>query len=133
MSPAPLMGEGPCEQSTGFLFAHDCGRPAAAACLKCGKRVCDMHLTALGSELLCATCAEDGEDDEGSDGDSDSDSGFSDDEDDPSYYYKDYGYYGPGSAWGRGGGHDPNDFTEADGESLRHEEDASFEEDLGGS
>jgi hypothetical protein len=132
---SPLF-EGPCQQSTGFLFSHDCGRPAAAACMKCGKRVCDMHLTALGTELVCSTCAEDDDDDEDEDEDGDHDSGDSDsdsgpDEDDPSYYYKDYGYYGPGSAWGRG--KDPNDFTEADGESLRHEEDASFEEDLGGS
>lgn len=127
-----LIPEGPCQQSTGFLFAHDCGQPAAAACMQCGKRVCDLHLTSLGTELVCPTCAENDDDDEGA-SDSNSDSAAAADEDDPSYYYEDYGYYGSGSAWGRGGGKDPNDFTEADGASLRNEEDASFEEDLGGS
>ncbi len=133
MSPASLP-TGPCEQTTGFLFSHECGVPAAAACPRCGKRVCDAHLSAVGGELLCTTCAEEEDedaDDAESEGDADSDA--STDEDDPSYYYQDYGAYGPGSAWSRGGGTDPNDFTEADGESLRHEEDASFEEDLGGS
>ncbi|QSQ21842.1 hypothetical protein JY651_42965 [Pyxidicoccus parkwayensis] len=123
--------EGPCQYRTGFLFAHECGRLAGATCSKCGKRVCDMHLTALGEGLVCASCAEDDDGDEDSEGGSDSDVDSSD-EDDPSYYYKDYGYYGPGSTWSRDG-NDPHDFTEADGESLRHEEDASFEEDLGGS
>jgi hypothetical protein len=75
-------------------------------------------------ELLCTRCgAEDSDEDE----DSDSDTS----EDDPSYYYEGYGYYGPSSPGSQG--QDPNDFTEADGESLRHEDDASFEEDLGGS
>jgi hypothetical protein len=50
-----------------------------------------------------------------------------------SYYYRGYGYYGRGY-WGHDVLHDPNDFTEADGESLRskarHDD---FEEDMGGS
>ncbi|WP_240359265.1 hypothetical protein [Pyxidicoccus trucidator] len=136
MSPSP-MSEGLCQESTGFLFSHECGLPAGAGCPRCGKRVCDAHLTSAGGELVCATCAEDTEEGDESDSDSDSDSGPDSDsspaEDDPSYYYKDYGYYGPGSSWAGSGAKDPNDFTEADGESLRHEGDSSFEEDLGGS
>lgn len=131
MSPFPLR-EGPCQASTGFLFAHECGQPAAASCPRCGKRVCDTHLVAAAEELVCSTCAE--ADDEGHEGGTTSHSDSAPDEDDPSYYYKDYGYYGPGSSLGGGSSsRDSNDFTEADGESLRHEDDTSFEEDLGGS
>ncbi|MFP2903818.1 hypothetical protein ACLESD_01855 [Pyxidicoccus sp. 3LFB2] len=139
MSPVP-MPEGTCQESTGFLFSHECGLPAAAACGRCGKRVCDDHLTSMDSELVCETCAENQEDDAdetesgseaGSEAGSESDS--APDEDAPSYYYQGYGYYGPGSSWAGSGAKDPNDFTEADGESLRQEGDGSFEEDLGGS
>jgi hypothetical protein len=49
-----------------------------------------------------------------------------------SYYYRDYGYYGHGSS-GHDILHDPDDFTEADGESLRAEGSQPFEEDMGGS
>lgn len=120
----------PCEQEGGFLFSHACGQPAGTLCSRCGKRVCDMHLAAEAEGMFCETCAEE-EDDEGEDGDGEGGSDTS--EDDPSYYYEDYGYYGSGSSWSRGASNDPNDFTEADGESLRHEDDAAFEEDLGGS
>jgi hypothetical protein len=114
----------PCQEQGGFLFSHECGQPAGARCMRCSKQVCDAHLTLDEGEMLCQTCAE-GEDGE----DGDDDSGTS--EDNPSYYYDDYGYYG--SSWSSGGSRDPNDFTEADGQSLRNEDDAAFEEDLGGS
>lgn len=114
-----------CLETTGFLFSHPCGRAAGAACTRCGKSVCDAHLVALGMELVCTTCSR-----EQSDESEDSEHAG---EDDPSYYYEDYGYYGRGSPWSRHSSHDPHDFTEADGESLRHEDDASFEEDMGGS
>jgi cobalamin biosynthesis protein CobT len=120
----------PCELEGGFLFSHECGQPAGAQCMRCSKRVCDAHLTASeGGEMLCQTCAEGEEDDEGDDVDDSS----SHSDDDPSYYYEDYGYYGSGSSWNSGASKDPNDFTEADGQSLRNEDDAAFEEDLGGS
>ncbi len=118
-----------CQQEGGFLFAHACGQPAGAQCMRCGKQVCDAHLMMEEGEMLCPTCAEQNEDD-GEGGSESSDH----DENDPSYYYDDYGYYGPGSSFSSGGGsRDPNDFTEADGTSLRNEDDAAFEEDLGGS
>ncbi|HZI12394.1 MAG TPA: hypothetical protein VE153_18570 [Myxococcus sp.] len=119
----------PCEEQGGFLFSHGCGQPAGARCMRCGKQVCDAHLVMEEGEMLCQTCA-DGE--EGEEGDEGGD-GSSTSEDDPSYYYDDYGYYGSGSSWSSGGSRDPNDFTEADGQSLRNEDDAAFEEDLGGS
>ncbi|NMO18003.1 hypothetical protein HPC49_14845 [Pyxidicoccus fallax] len=123
--------EAPCQETTGFLFSHACGEPMEAACDRCGKILCRDHVSSVQGESLCMTCAEEEEDDEGDEG-ADSDSDSSPTEDDPSYYYDDYGYYG-GSTWGGGSSKDPNDFTEADGESLRNEDDASFEEDLGGS
>ncbi len=127
-----------CEQEGGFLFSHACGLPAGTLCSRCGKRVCDVHLAAEAEGMFCQTCAEEEDDDEGDGHEEGSDAS----EDDPSYYYEDYGYYGSGSSWSQGSqgsqgssgsGHDPHDFTEADGESLRHEDDAAFEEDLGGS
>ena len=126
-----LPSEAPCQESTGFLFSHECGQPMAATCGRCGKIVCKDHVTFAEAETLCLSCAEADDEDDGGEADGDTDSSL--DEDDPSYYYKDYGYYGPGSVWGRGSSNDSNDFTEADGESLRNEDDASFEEDLGGS
>ncbi|MFP2930589.1 hypothetical protein ACLESO_36405 [Pyxidicoccus sp. 3LG] len=102
--------------------------------MRCEKRICALHLALVEGETRCSTCAREGADDDEDSDETERDSGRSTDEDDPSYYYEDYGYYGPGSSVGGGDtAHDPNDFTEADGESLRHEDDASFEEDLGGS
>ncbi|MCP3143091.1 hypothetical protein [Pyxidicoccus xibeiensis] len=119
-----------CQDEGGFLFPHPCGRPASASCMRCGKLVCGRHLSTVDAELVCSTCAREDSDDDSED---ETQTSAREDEDDPSYYYEDYGYYGPGSSLGGDKGHDPNDFTEADGESLRHEDDASFEEDLGGS
>ncbi|WP_338873152.1 hypothetical protein [Myxococcus stipitatus] len=118
---SPFSSEG-CEVSTGFLFSRPCGMPAGALCPRCGQRACDAHLTSVEGALVCTSCGA-------------QDSGDSEDEgdEDARTYYQDYGYYGSGSSWGRGTSRDPNDFTEADGESLRREEDAAFEEDLGGS
>ena len=126
MSPLPLPS-GTCEQTTGFLFSHPCGQPVSVACMRCGQLVCEEHVSAVDAELLCVTCAQD------DDGEGDNETASTTPEDDPSYYYDGYGYYGPGSSWGGGASRDPNDFTEADGESLRREDDASFEEDPGGS
>lgn len=121
-----------CEQSLGFLLPRSCGAPVAAQCLLCGKSVCQDHLSQVDAQTVCVSCAGD-LDEEGGDADVDTDADAYSREDDPSYYYKDYGYYGSGSSWAGGASGDPNDFTEADGESLRNEDDASFEEDLGGS
>ncbi|NOJ80643.1 hypothetical protein [Myxococcus xanthus] len=113
-----------CQENVGFLFSHGCGSPAAMTCMRCAMPLCELHVTSVGAEMLCATCARQHEDYAGER------SGV--DEDHPSYYYDNYGYYGSASS-GSGRAHDANDFTEADGASLRHEDDASFEEDMGGS
>ncbi|GEL70331.1 hypothetical protein [Myxococcus virescens] len=114
-----------CQENVGFLFSHGCGSPAAMTCMQCAMPLCEQHVTSVGAEMLCATCARQHEDYTGDR------NGV--DEDHPSYYYDDYGYYGASASSGSGRAHDANDFTEADGESLRHEDDASFEEDMGGS
>ncbi|AEI64003.1 hypothetical protein [Corallococcus macrosporus] len=113
-----------CQENVGFLFSHGCGSPAAMTCMRCAMPLCEQHMTPVGAEMLCARCAREHEDSTGDRG--------AVDEDDPSYYYEDYGYYGAATS-GHGRAHDANDFTEADGESLRREDDASFEEDMGGS
>ncbi|NOK01649.1 MULTISPECIES: hypothetical protein [Myxococcus] len=114
-----------CQENVGFLFSHGCGSPAAMTCMRCAMPLCEQHVTSVGAEMLCATCARQHDDYTGDR------NGV--DEDHPSYYYDNYGYYGAAASSGSGRAHDANDFTEADGASLRHEDDASFEEDMGGS
>ncbi|QAT81854.1 hypothetical protein EJ065_0245 [Corallococcus coralloides] len=131
MSPSFASAE-PCLETSGFLFSHPCERGATTQCMRCQKPICLMHLRTLdGAETVCVMCARTADN-----GDENRDLSNTSDEDDPSYYYEDYGYYGRDAWRGSGSassGSDPNDFTEADGESVRREDDASFEEDLGGS
>ncbi|MCY1040819.1 hypothetical protein OV208_05740 [Corallococcus sp. bb12-1] len=129
MSPSFASAEH-CLETSGFLFSHACERGASTQCMRCQKPVCVLHTRMLdGAESVCVSCARTADN-----GDENRDGSETDwDEDDPSYYYDGYGYYGR-DAWAASGtSHDRNDFTEADGESLRREDDASFEEDLGGS
>lgn len=114
-----------CQENVGFLFSHGCGNPAAMTCMQCAMPLCEQHVSPLSAEMLCSACARQHG---GSTGDR---RGVT--EDHPSYYYDNYGYYRGTALAGSGRAHDANDFTEADGESLRHEDDASFEEDMGGS
>jgi hypothetical protein len=122
----------PCQETAGFLFSHPCPRPASTQCTRCAKSICEQHGHTPGAELLCTTCARE---DVGQEEEGDADSG-ADVAEDPylysSYHYNGYGYYGRGP-WQGEGGPDPDDFTEADGESLRGEEPLDFEQDMGGS
>lgn len=143
--PPPSTPLGPCQERAGFLFAHECTRLATQPCARCLKAICEGHSHPVDEELLCTTCAtNDDDDDEESEGTEGEMPDSWEDEDEPnpylysSYYYRDYGYYGHGS-WGHDLVPDPNDFTEADGESLRDEGTETFEgserfeEDMGGS
>lgn len=127
-----------CQERAGFLFAHDCSRPAAQQCTRCAKPICAGHTHSVNAELLCTGCArnEDDNEDVEDTGSETGSSGEAEDATNPylysSYYYRDYGYYGHG-AWGHDIVHDPDDFTEADGEPLRTEGSERFEEDMGGS
>ncbi|WNG50006.1 hypothetical protein F0U60_42205 [Archangium minus] len=133
MSPPFQESLDPCLEKAGFLFAHDCPRPAAQQCARCAKPICIQHGHPVESgEVLCTTCLkQEGMTGSGSDPDTTQEG-----EENPylysSYYYQDHGYYGPGS-WGHELLHDPNDFTEADGASLRAKVKHHFEEDMGGS
>ncbi|MBJ6764982.1 hypothetical protein JGU66_29815 [Myxococcaceae bacterium JPH2] len=113
---------GQCMETAGFLFSRPCSRDAVEQCTYCQKAICMAHARPRETGTLCTSCARLMPVSPG-DGSS---------MDDPSYYYDSYGYYGS-SSWGHGSSRDPHDFTEADGESLRQEDDASFEEDMGGS
>ncbi|NNB85783.1 hypothetical protein HI113_13735 [Corallococcus exiguus] len=131
MSPSFASAE-QCLETSGFLFSHPCERGATTQCMRCQKPICLMHMRTLdGGEAVCVACARAADN-----GDENRDPSDTSHDDDPSYYYEDYGYYGRDAWRGSGSsssGSDPNDFTEADGESVRREDDASFEEDMGGS
>ena len=43
MSQSQNWTEGFCNETTGFLFRHECQRPASWRCARCGKPVCDEH------------------------------------------------------------------------------------------
>ncbi|HEX8822555.1 MAG TPA: hypothetical protein VF794_21695 [Archangium sp.] len=114
---------GACQERAGFLFTHDCPRSATQSCTRCAKSICHEHSRSVEEEVLCIECARTAAPTEPSG-------------DDPyfysSYYYRNYGFYGHG-AWGSQDLHDPNDFTEADGEALRADRPGDFEEDMSGS
>ena len=46
-----------CGQRTGFLTFAMCGEMAAAACMRCGKPICAMHIHTASSGTLCPDCA----------------------------------------------------------------------------
>jgi hypothetical protein len=131
MSPSP---PGSCQETAGFLFTHDCPRPASRQCALCAKPICAEHAHLTLNEWLCTECVRSQK--KGRPGDTSSRATRGLGTDNPylysSYYYNGYGFYGPG-AWGHEA-FDPNDFTEADGGSLRVSSSTHhFEEDMGGS
>jgi hypothetical protein len=110
-----------CQETSGFLFAHHCGRPGLFACVQCGKSICEQHGVLKPPEgLLCVTCHRT------TMGSSESDWGSEDDDsDDPHFYSSRYR--------SRAGGaepDDPMDFTEGDRAAL---DDEGGEFDMGGS
>jgi hypothetical protein len=129
MSPSP-QSLGPCLERAGFLFTHDCPRSATQHCTRCSKPICVEHSRITNLDVLCIECAK-AERSEAKTTDLREPGEL-----DPflysSYYYRGFGFYGHG-AWGSDDLHDPNDFTEADGESLRAEVPGDFEEEMQGS
>jgi hypothetical protein len=127
--------QGICNETAGFLFKHACSRLSERACGLCGKPVCAEHAHEAQGQTFCTSCARQYL------RTPDQRSGFH--RDDPYFYagsyYHGYGRYGHGS-WGSSHvhhadtsspQHDPHDFTEADAESLRREDDEDFEQDMG--
>jgi len=124
--------KGYCQDSAGFLFSHRCDRRSAHQCQGCPKVVCNDHVyRRTDGRILCATCAkiefaaQYKKDDPKKGAEQEGYPYFF-----PDAYYKGFGEF-PAGAWGHGllqaGKRDPNDFTEADGKSLKKED--GFEQD----
>lgn len=116
-----------CNETSGFLFNHDCQRAPINHCGQCNKPICDEHSHQNQSEILCTECAkkirQHGSRQRGQAEDYQ-------DWNDP-YFYAGY-YYGSSytGSYHAASRNDPHDFTEADGESLDHESDEGFENDM---
>ncbi|MEK6236139.1 MAG: hypothetical protein N2C14_15645, partial [Planctomycetales bacterium] len=105
------------------------------ACGQCEKPICQNHGSDVNGVTLCTTCAKRGLAAEGgTSGGGHSSRRYRDSYHDDPYYYGPTYYSGYGRhshRRGNSGTHDPDDFTEADAESMRHEGDEEFEHDMG--
>jgi len=112
----------PCQETSGFLFAHVCGRPSLFSCVRCGRRICAQHARPSPPEaFLCISCARgEGHDDRGADHDNGGD--------DPYFYADDYRRRS-----GFTESSDPLDFQEGDRAVLGEDEEDRWENDVGGS
>ena len=126
---------GCCNEKSGFLFSHVCFRPQKFICESCQKPVCEDHSHQLDGSCYCTTCvkkrqSKSSKNRSGHGHDHRRDNVYNDYHDPYFYggYYYGYGYYGHGY-YGHSH-HDPNDFTEADAESLVGEADGDFENDM---
>jgi hypothetical protein len=114
----------PCQETSGFLFAHLCGRPSVFSCARCAKRICVQHARPQPPEaFICVTCAR-----TAGDRRSDSDTDIEDDRDDPYFYAEDYR-----SRAGFTDTSDPRDFQEGDRAAEADEAGEDWENDTGGS
>ena len=118
--------EGICNEKAGFLFSHACDRIPEGRCGRCSKPICSKHTRDTSDGAVCTSC-----------GKKKRRSRSADYYDDPYYYghhyYHGYGYYRSGwgsSHYAEAHGYDPQDFTEADAESLGHSGDEGFESDM---
>jgi hypothetical protein len=128
--------EGTCNETTGFLFRHQCTQYPEARCEACDKPICEAHKRPLEGKILCVDCnrakTRQGGLNVGPR------RGY---DDDPYYYggayYPGYGHYYYGAS--RSGVHsddsakghfDPNDLNAGDAESLKSEGDEDFENDM---
>jgi len=120
---------GICNEKSGFLFSHECFQPPDYQCMNCQKPVCSDHGHELLDDerngVLCTSCVKKDRKQLGKrqarelrHGSGRYDDTY-DSYDEP-YFWGGY-YYGAthqsSEAWGRA--NDPNDFTEADAESLQ--------------
>ncbi|MDA7541201.1 hypothetical protein N8639_00005, partial [bacterium] len=143
-----------CNETSGFLFKHRCSNRASLNCKKCNKPICGEHSRTADTAIRCIECAKkksQGDQSRNLDNSNVDHRGY---DNDPYFYghrnYNGYGayygyqhYYGNhyGGHTGRHTGdhtgsiahsqmHDPNDFTEADAESLQDEGMEDFESDI---
>ncbi len=122
-----------CLEKSGFLFDHSCEENATLQCQYCEKAVCHLHAHSEVGTAACTKCMR------GSVRQARAAGHTTIYDDDPYFYgmtrYRGYGRYRAG-AWGAGfyaAAHRREDFTEADAESLRNADDASWERDMGAS
>ena len=118
MTPSDVL---PCQETSGFLFEHPCGRPSVASCARCARRICLQHARPRPQAFICVTCAAAANDRSDNVGDID-------DEGDPYFYAADYR-----SRAGFTQTSDPLDFQEGDRAALGDEAGEAWETDAGGS
>lgn len=127
---------GRCNETSGFLFRHECGEMPMRQCQLCGKPLCEKHAYETVDGSMCTTCFKKQNQDLPGNRMHDDDPNFYGDR-----YYRGYGHFGQGYwgyAWLGPHGthhhhrrhHDPQDFTEADAESLNMMGDEDFESDM---
>ena len=122
---------GQCCDKSGFLFKHACDREPIDHCCFCGRPICQEHAVVRDDRVMCSTCLSKRLRGVSRGG------GRSVHEDWP-YIYGPWHYsgydYGRSShaheSYSHASASDPNDFTEADGESLRTSGNDAFETDL---
>ena len=128
--------EGTCNESSGFLFRHECFQLPQNHCAACGKPICEEHTRTVDGKTLCPAC-EQAEARASGQTTGQQRGGYYHD---PYYYggtyYSGYGHYGTshmGRTHSGGAGGvptDPNDLQAGDAESLRNEGDEDFENDM---
>ncbi len=123
-----------CNESSGFLFRHDCFRPPTDACSRCGKPVCEDHRREVDGQVVCIGCAKRRVN--RSSRQSIRGRRYHDSYDYDPYFYGGYHYHGYHDDWRRDRSYyesmqgDPNDFTDADAGSLTDVGDEDFENDM---
>ncbi len=109
---------GPCQETSGFLFDHDCGHPALTQCADCRKPI----------RSVCTGCSRllpEGQ-------------GPVDRSNHPHYYRRSSPYYDTSDDSSGSSSYDANDFTQADltevgPHGIAGPPDEGFEDDMGGS
>ncbi len=150
--------DGMCHETSGFLFSHKCDRFSVQKCGLCQKPVCEDHGHQTPEGIVCTVCLKKKAADERlakTDTDTTHHSYHDHYSSDPYFYgpryYPGYGVHSTvrrsetttssvdsdntsgGDFPSDGASPDPADFTEGDAESVRQEEDADFETDMGAS
>lgn len=133
--------EGFCNEKSGFLFSHSCSNTSRDHCSRCQKPICVDHCRYVEQQPCCIQCVKNAENppQQRDDHNYHHDPYFY-----GSSYYNGYGYYhgygyAPGYGMLHGHSHgsrshsqfnDPNDFTDADAESLSNQDAQDFETDI---
>ncbi len=119
-----------CNETSGFLFSHECYMVPHETCQRCQKPICLEHAHENGDSKVCTSCAKKRRSRQR--GSAQRQTHFDDTDYDPYFYHGFYYGYGhhrsPDSV-----SHDPFDFTEADASGLAGDMDGGFENDMSAS